>query len=38
VSQHGSPQLKAQVRAKVAKKYPGISQQYGPLKELGKRS
>jgi hypothetical protein len=37
VSQHGSPQLKAEVRAKVARKYPGISQQYGPLRELGKR-
>jgi hypothetical protein len=37
VSQHGSPQLKAQVRAKVAKKYPGISQHYGPLSQLGKR-
>jgi hypothetical protein len=37
VSQHGSPQLKAQVRAKVAKKYPGISQQFGPLSQLGKR-
>jgi hypothetical protein len=37
VSQHGSPQLKAQVRAKVAKKYPGISQSYGPLSQLGKR-
>jgi hypothetical protein len=37
VSQFGSPQLKAQVRAKVAKKYPGISQHYGPLSQLGKR-
>jgi hypothetical protein len=37
VAQHGSPQLKAQVRAKVAKKYPGISQHYGPLSQLGKR-
>jgi hypothetical protein len=37
VSQHGTPALKAQVRAKVARKYPGISQQYGPLRELGKR-
>jgi hypothetical protein len=37
VAQHGSPQLKAQVRAKVAKKYPGISQQFGPLRELAKR-
>jgi hypothetical protein len=38
VSQHGSPELKKEVRAKVAKKYPGISQSYGPLRELGKRS
>jgi hypothetical protein len=29
VSQHGSPAEKAQVRAKVAKKYPGIEQSKG---------
>jgi hypothetical protein len=37
VSQHGSPALKAEVRAKIARKYPGISQQFGPLSKLGKR-
>ena len=38
VSQHGSPAVKAEVRAKVKRKYPGISQSYGPLKELGRKS
>jgi hypothetical protein len=37
VSQHGDSEEKAKVRAAVKRKYPGISQQYGPLKELGKR-
>jgi hypothetical protein len=37
VSQHGDSTEKAKVRSAVAKKYPGISQQYGPLRELGKR-
>jgi hypothetical protein len=41
VSQHGSPEVKAQVRSAVAKKYPGIGQarpQFGPLRELARRS
>jgi hypothetical protein len=37
VSQHGSSELKKEVRAKVARKYPGISQSYGPLSQLGKK-
>lgn len=28
VSQHGSPAVKAEVRAKVASRYPGITQQH----------
>ena len=30
VSQHGSPALKARVRAKVHAKYPGIGKSHGP--------
>ena len=37
VSQHGTPALKAQVRAKVHAKYPGIGQKnYPPLSSLKK--
>lgn len=37
VSQHGSPALKAQVRAKVHAKYPSIGQKsYPPLSSLKK--
>ena len=30
VSQHGSPELKARVRAKVHEKFPGIGKSHGP--------
>ena len=37
VSQHGSPELKAKVRAKVHAKYPSIGQKnYPPLSSLKK--
>lgn len=37
VSQHGSPALKAKVRAKVRAKFPGISQKSSGKRAVGKK-